>query len=306
VKRTSEIQIRDPFVLPVPETGWYYLFGTTDVDAWKGPGQGFDCYRSSDLASWEGPFPAFRPPSGFWATTNFWAPEAHRYRGRFYLFASFKAPGRYRGTQILVAEKPEGPYAPLGQLPVTPPDWECLDGTLHVDRAGRPWIVFCHEWVQISNGAVCALRLSDDLGRADSRPLLLFSGSEAAWVERPSWPEAGSRVSFPRFVTDGPFVHRMRDGGLVMLWSSIGTGGGYAMGIARSESGSVEGPWTQEPEPIWGRDGGHGMVFRAFDGRLMLSLHAPNKTPDERAVFAEVEERGGSLRIAGGTQAVLR
>lgn len=41
--RKSEIQIRDPFVLPVAATGEYYLFGSTDKNIWSGPGQGFDC-----------------------------------------------------------------------------------------------------------------------------------------------------------------------------------------------------------------------------------------------------------------------
>ena len=295
MKRTSDIQIRDPYVLPDPG-GWYYLFGTTDPDCWKGPGVGFDCYRSRDLVAWEGPFPAFRPPAGFWATTNYWAPEAHRHGGRYYLLASFKAPRHYRGTQILASDKPEGPYVPLGEGPVTPPDWECLDGTLHVDEDGKPWMVFCHEWVQIHNGAVCAIRLSQDLSRADSRPILLFSASEAAWVEHRPWPENDPRIRFPRHVTDGPFLHRMADGGLVMLWSSVGWEG-YAMGIARSQSGTVLGPWVQEEKPIWSRDGGHGMVFRRFDGQLCMTLHTPNQTPNERAVLVPVEERDGSLRV---------
>ncbi len=84
--KTEDIQIRDPFILPVPEEGLYYLFGTTskrpfaiEPDAWDG----FDGYRSRDLQEWEGPFPAFRPAPGFWATTQFWAPEVHRYQGRY-------------------------------------------------------------------------------------------------------------------------------------------------------------------------------------------------------------------------------
>jgi len=136
--RRQDIQIRDPFVLPMAEEGCYYLFGTTDRNAWDGPGTGFDTYRSRDLETWEGPFPAFRPEPGFWATTQFWAPEVHRYRGRFYLFASFKAPGVCRGTEILVADSPLGPFRPHSRGPVTPPQWECLDGTLVIDDAGKP------------------------------------------------------------------------------------------------------------------------------------------------------------------------
>jgi arabinan endo-1,5-alpha-L-arabinosidase len=295
--RTSDIQIRDPFILPRRDEGAYYMFGTTDHNLWRGPGGGFDCYRSRDLAEWEGPLPAFRPPRGFWGTTNFWAPEAHEYHGRFHLFATFKAPGHYRGTQVLAADRPEGPYVPIGDGPMTPDGWECLDGTLYVDTRGRPWIVFCHEWVQVHNGSLCAMRLSDDLSRPVARPVFLFNASEAPWV-RP-WPGAAGKPEyrFPCYVTDGPFLHRASDGTLLMLWSSFGDEG-YAMGIARSESGSIEGPWEQEREPLWAKDGGHGMVFRAFDGVLYMTLHTPNETPHERAVFVPLVEEGGTLRRA--------
>jgi beta-xylosidase len=292
----ADIQIRDPFVLPVKEDGAYYLFGTTDTNAWDGQGQGFDCYHSQDLVHWQGPIPAFRPPSAFWATTNFWAPEAHAYRGKYYLFASFKAPRRYRGTQILVSSTPQGPYAPMTDGPVTPPDWECLDGTLHVDSGGQPWIVFCHEWVQVHNGAICALPLSSDLTRPTGRPIYLFSASEAPWVRRPEWPDPASGLRLPTYVTDGPFLHRTQSGVLLMLWSSFGARG-YAMGLARSASGEIAGPWVQLEQPLWQEDGGHGMIFRAFDGQLYMTLHQPNQTPLERARLIKIEDRGDSLEL---------
>ena len=34
-----------------------------------------------------------------------------------------------------------------------------------------------------------------------------------------------------------------------MLWSSFGDKG-YTVGIARSETGRVEGPWKQDPKPL--------------------------------------------------------
>ena len=100
-------------------------------------------------------------------------------------------------------------------------------------------------------------------------------------------------------VTDGPFLHRTEDGTLLILWSSFGADG-YAMGLARSLSGNVLGPWAQEPQPLWAQDGGHGMIFRAFDGRLFLALHAPNVTPTERAVFHEIVETDGTVRLKMG------
>jgi arabinan endo-1,5-alpha-L-arabinosidase len=72
---------------------------------------------------------------------------------------------------------------------------------------------------------------------------------------------------------------------------------GYAMGLARSATGSVLGPWRQDDAPLWSEDGGHGMVFRALDGQLYLTLHTPNESPRERALFVPLVETGGDLRL---------
>ena len=74
-----------------------------------------------------------------------------------------------------------------------------------------------------------------------------------------------------------------------MLWSTLGKDG-YTMGLARSTSGDISGPWDQLPEPLWTEDGGHGMLFRSFEGQLYLTLHQPNNTPEERPHFFEIKE----------------
>lgn len=295
--KTRDIQIRDPFILPLQAENVYYMFGTTDQNCWKGPGGGFDCYKSEDLAAWDGPIPAFRPSSTFWGKENFWAPEVHFFNDRYYMFASFKADHRYRATQILVSDNVSGPYETLTEEPITPADWECLDGTLFVDDDGSPWIVFCHEWVQIHNGSICALKLTPDLKKSIGRPFFLFSASEAPWVlGMGGWDGSNPQYRFPTYVTDGPFLYRLNSGTLLMLWSSFGSKG-YAMGIARSASGNVTGPWQHDPTPLWLEDGGHGMIFKTFDGKLMLTFHSPNNTPKERPVFVELEETQDNIHI---------
>lgn len=274
---TQDIRVRDPYIVPVKETGKYYLFGTTDTDPWEGRGEGFLVYEGEDLEHWSEPKWAFRPEPDFWGTHNFWAPEVHYFNGFWYIFASFKADGVCRGTQILKSENITGPYAPITDGPVTPREWECLDGTLHVDEAGKPWIVFCHEWVQIKNGTVCAMPLSDDLREAIGEPVTLFSGSDAHWQ---SWEDA--------FVTDGPFLYRGKEGQLKMIWSSFSVGG-YTVGVATSQTGSVLGPWVQQEEPAY-VGGGHGMIFEDFDGNTFLSIHTPNESPMERTLLVPFEK----------------
>jgi arabinan endo-1,5-alpha-L-arabinosidase len=156
--------------------------------------------------------------------------------------------------------------------------------------------------LQVGDGEVAAIRLSDDLRRSVGEPEVLFRASSAPWAKahQNDW-EGHWSPSFPKpegefFVTDGPFLHRAEDGSLFMLWSSMGDKG-YAMGFARSNSGTVHGPWQQEPKPLWALDGGHGMIFRSFDGKLFVTLHQPNQTPQERAVFRELRFEGGTFRI---------
>lgn len=288
--KNTDIHIRDPFVLPIPAQQQYYLYGTTGADTWTNSASGIDYYTSPDLQNWEGPFPAFRPPAGFWSDRNFWAPEVHVYRGRYYMFASFKAEGVCRGTQILAADAPQGPFLPISSMPITPRDWECLDGTLFVDANEQPWIVFCHEWVQVGDGEICALPLSANLDVAIGQPRLLFRASEAPWAEE--LHSKGRRG----YITDGPWLHRMANGDLIMLWSSFSKGG-YTVGVARSDSGDILGPWQQMPEPLYAGDGGHCMVFRSFDGQLWLAYHRPNPFPDERPYFVPLREHGASVEI---------
>ena len=285
---TRDIQIRDPFILR--HGGLYYMYGSTDGDIWGGRGTGFDVYAGRDLTEWEGPIRAFRPPDGFWGTRNFWAPEVYEYGGAFYMLASFMGDGFMRGTAVLRAERPGGPFLPWSQGAVTPRDWMCLDGTLHIDGDGRPWIIFCHEWVQTGDGTICAARLDGELTRAVSEPVTLFASSDAPWSRKAFSPSN----NIEGYVTDGCFTHRTETGRLLMLWSCMGEKG-YCLGYAVSESGGVQGPWTQAERPLFAEDGGHGMIFRAYDGRLLLALHSPNRTPFERAVFIELEETEGGL-----------
>ncbi|WP_247903084.1 glycoside hydrolase family 43 protein [Paenibacillus pabuli] len=286
--RLEDIHFRDPYILAIPSRKKYYLYGSIGQNVWNGPAIGFDVYESEDLIHWSGPSPCFRAPADFWSDHHYWAPEVYEWEGRFYMFASFKAEGIPRVTGVLVADQPEGPFK-LWCRSLTPPDWECLDGTLYVDDQGDPWMIFCKEWVQVEDGEMYAVRLKPDLKGTIGKPDLLFKASEAPW-------SVGGGEQRNRYVTDGPFLYRMQNDELVMMWSTSGQDG-YTLGLARSVSGKPQGPWKQDDKPLFANNGGHGMLFRTFEGQLCLTIHAPNNHPHERPVIFRMQEKQGQLTL---------
>jgi GH43 family beta-xylosidase len=286
----SDIRVRDPFILADHASKTYYLYARRGNRQHKdGLGLGVEVYTSKDLAKWSAPVLVFeRPKSGFWGGTDIWAPEVHQLGNRYFMFVTF--PGREggRGTQILRAERPEGPFRILGDTANTPPEQQCLDGTPWMDADGTNWLVYCHEWCSIKDGTVRAVQMTDDWTARNGESILLFRASEAPWV-RPFQPG--------NFVTDGPFFYRTKGGKLLMIWSSFRKGGNYALGVAESAGGSVKGPWRHLPDVLFGKDGGHGMIFRDFAGDLLLCLHQPNGGNRERAHLFNLKEDGDRLAL---------
>ncbi len=283
----SDVHISDPFILADPVSKKYYTY-VQFADRARFPEllevkePCFYVLESEDLINWSRPQVAFIKDENFWADKDYWAPECHMWNGKYYIFSTFRAEGYYRRCQCLVSDSPKGPFRPVAPDPVTPEGWQCLDGTLYVDKKGKPWMVFCHEWVQVFDGQVAAIPLSDDLGTAIGDPIILFYASDAPWSSK-TMKAAG-------WVTDGPFLYRQKNGQLIMLWSSFSDRGGYTTGYAVSESGEIYGPWKQQEFPLFAMDGAHAMLFKTFGGQLMMSLHCPNRHEDKRILLFEMKE----------------
>ena len=291
----DEMHLRDVFVVPDETSGWYYMVG------YMGPGpSNIKLYRSKDLKTWNGPkdqATVFSPTPDFWGQGRLgWAPEIHEWKGSWYLFTSFATSdpptvddGDIAGTAILKSDHIDGPYEPIVNRPVTPTDRFAIDGTLYVDAQGKPWMAYSQEWIDPrldSMGRMALIRLADDFTETIGTPTELFAATAAPWG-----------ISQPLLrVVDGPWIHRTEHGELLMLWSSIGQGGQYVTGIARSTSGTIRGPWVQQCRPLYDADGGHAMVFHRFDGQLMVALHTPNKDT-EHPLIVPVAERDGTLVI---------
>ncbi len=280
--KNADINIRDPFVLK--HNGKYYMYGTRAKNFGIKTG-GFDVYIGTDLENWSEPVEVFNSEKyGFNSAVN-WAPEVHEFGGWFYMFATFTKPNGLRGTYILKSNSPDGQFVPASDGAVTPYEWECLDGTFYVEN-GKPYCIFCHEHTQVLDGAICFVELKPDFSGSIGEPVELFKAS--SFLKR----EATERC---HNVTDGPFLYKMANGKLVMIWSTCDNG--YLQCVAASNNGSIFGNWSHL-KPIFEDDGGHGMIFRDFEGNLKLTLHCPNKKTFERPVFFSVKETENSIIIA--------
>lgn len=299
----SDLNVRDPYITVDKESKTYFLYKSTWTKNNKGNNtSSVAAYKSKDLKTWEGPFIVFQTPADNWGVGKVWAPEVHHYNGKYYLFATISSgiewkkkqegwpPYIFRGTQIFYADNPLGPFLAFeDKLPHTPIDRMALDGTLWIEN-GKPYMVYCHEWVQIEDGSMVVTELESDLSGTKGPSTTLFNASVAKWSTGQKKPNGKTA-----YVTDGCFVYKTKSGKLLMLWSTFNSES-YAMGIAESVTGKLTGPWKQQENLLFNQNGGHGMLFETLDGRLMLTFHGPNSPlGKERVMIYEIEDQGNTL-----------
>ena len=279
--KKEQINIRDPFV--VFEDGKYYLYGTR-ADNFGYKTGGFDVYVSTDLDNWSEPIECFSSTKYEMNSAVNWAPEVHKYNGKYYMFATFTQANGLRGTFSLVSEHLEGPFVPHSKDALTPKDWECLDGTLYINEKGEPYIVFCHEHTQIIDGTICYVKLNETLDATVGDVVTLFSASSCKDVS----------PGGDHYITDGPFMFRSKSGELFMLWSSI-INDKYAELVVKFKDGKL-GVDFEHLKPLLDSDGGHGMIFSNGQDTY-FTYHTPNKSGFDRPEFCRIEDDGSSIKI---------
>lgn len=266
----DSIRLSDPAILADTATQTYYMTGTGGL-MWK----------SKDLRYWSGPVVVAQTNPESWMGPHpmIWAAELHAYKGKYYYFATFTNPDikidsvrgnviERRACHVLVSEKAEGPYRPMQDATYLPANKPTLDGTFWVDRDGKPYMVYCYEWLQTWDGTIEKIALKPDLGGTTGKGELLFKASDSPWSR-----EKENGVEKPNKVTDGPYLFRTGTGRLGMIWTSW-IYNVYTQGVAYSASGTLNGPWIQEKTPVTPADFGHGMLFRTFGGKWLMSVHS--------------------------------
>ncbi|WPP52766.1 glycoside hydrolase family 43 protein [Catalinimonas niigatensis] len=298
----DSIRLSDPFILADQHTQMYYMTGT-----------GGRLWKSKDLKYWEGPYTVAETDPDSWMGPDpmIWAAELHAYQDKFYYFATFTNRDviidtvagnaiERRASHVLVSDTPDGPYVPMEDPTYLPADMPTLDGTFWIDTDGKPYMVYCYEWLQNLNGTMEKIELKPDLSGSVGKGELLFKASDSPWSREKD--EQGKDK--PNKVTDGPFLFETKTGRLGMLWTSW-IYDVYVQGVAYSESGTLNGPWIQEEEPITPDNFGHGMLFKTFEDKLLMCLHSHKEVEGRYhrvPHLFEVDISGDKLVVVGPYQ----
>lgn len=294
----DSIRLSDPFILADKKTATYYMTGTSG-GLWK----------SKDLKTWTGPYRVVQVDTNSWMGPRpmIWAAELHEYKGRYYNFATFTNqavmidtvkgnPIERRASHVLVSDKPDGPYVPMKDRTYLPANMPTLDGTFWVDKDQKPYMVYCYEWLQNWDGTIEKIELKPDLSGSIGKGHLLFKASASPWSKERD--EKGN-IIFNK-VTDGPFLFNTQTGRLGMLWTSW-IFNVYTQGVAYSESGTLDGPWVHEKDPITPPNFGHGMLFKTFEGKLLMSVHSHREDKPGQIIriphLFEVDDSGDRLVV---------
>lgn len=273
--KLADIRIRDPFI--IMENGKYYLMGSTGDDPWE-RGSDFSLYVSDDLVNFEF-VKTLVEDSVFSGYTQFWAPELHKYNGKFYIIVSVYCPEKGRGSVILISDKIDGTYKFLTGEYITPEGWTCLDATLFVYK-DKPYLCFSNEWVHTitgdGDGSLFMVELEKDLTKPVGYPRKIVSGKYSGIsIEMVTPDKKGTG-----WVAEGPYL-LMENGKIALYWSTY-TDKGYC--ILKNVADDIFGKYEFD-KYVYLNDGGHSMVFTGYDGVQNIIFHQPNITPNERAVI---------------------
>lgn len=293
------MNLRNPFIYLDKENLTYYMSG-----------DGGAVWVSNDLHKWKGPYDLLELDSTIWIGMfpQISSPEIHRYNNKFYFVATFTRPDVVienvsgtdiprRSCQLLVADSLQGPYKPIdAETPLLPAAQASLSATFCNDEYGAGYIIYSRDYRQTGDGTVQILRLDDNFGGRIGEPFVMFRASQNEW----SKAKGGDYVYSPRM--DGAFLFDTEGLELGMLFTTD-IAGESAVGVAYTEKNcGFNGPWHIERQPFLTGNYGEPMLFKDFDGTLVMLLHKDTVINGRRIykpTMFEMDSQYDKLKIKG-------
>jgi xylan 1,4-beta-xylosidase len=247
----------DPSVIRIGEDYW----ATATTSEWAPL---FPLLHSRDLVNWEhvGNIFEHRPD---WAVGNFWAPELHEHKGKFYVYYVGRKRGGPLHLAVATADKITGPWTDHG--PLIGQNAGSIDAFPVVDTDGTRYLIWKEDgnsrkqptplWIQ---------KLSDDGLKLVGKMKELFR-NDTTWENN---------------LVEGPAIVRRGDYWYLFYAANAccGRACSYGVGVARAKN--LLGPWEKNPNnplilgnEIW-KCPGHGTLVRDQAGRDWFLYHAYN------------------------------
>ena len=281
--KTNITNIGDPFVLVYDNA--YYMYSTSAPD-------GFKCYKSLDLKSWEDMGYVYKDSS--WGEECFWAPETYHYDGKFYLLYTARWNKNHSlRTGLAVSDSPLGPFKDINNGPLFDMGYATIDATFLLNDEGKNYLYFvrdCSE--QIINGVhtstIYAVEVDKTLTHFIGEPIVISKPDcEIETTINPEW-----------HWNEGPAVIHLN--GRYYLNYSFNPYFDRHYSIGCQESMSPLGPFKKyDNNPILGykenefSGPGHNHFFRSLENNKLLTsfhIHTDYNHPsgDRRFCIGEV------------------
>ena len=227
---TEDMDIRNPFIVYDDVADTYYMTG-----------DGGYLWVSKELRTWVGPYDVLQYDTTSWVGTNpvITSPEIHKYKGKYYYMATFKT-GKRCSCTTLVSNAITGPYKSIESKKLLLDENEmAAHPTFCADEFETGYMIYNHLGEQNGNGTVQIIRYTEDLGRRMGEAFVMFTAAKVPWLR--------DEQHMP--TVESPTLFYPGNEGLGILFTAY-YGNEKAIGAAYSETGTLNGPWVVENEPL--------------------------------------------------------
>lgn len=251
-----------------------YIYYDKPTDSYYMTGDGGHIWVSKGLKVWEGPYVALAQDAASWvgASPVVTAPEIHKYNNRYYYMASFAREGLFvEGTDgqpfvrqsctTLVADNITGPYKTVDSNANLLDEREMASHpTFCTDELGVGYMIYDHLAKQNGDGTVQIVRLTEDLGRRMGEAYVMFTASQNSWSKN-------VKGTFSQEM-EAPYLFLTDTGCMGILFTTM-MGTEPAVGVAYSSTGTLNGPWEIESEPLL-KGVASSSIFKDYDGTPVM------------------------------------
>lgn len=264
----GDMDIKNPFIIYDDLADIYYMTGDNG-----------NVWTSRELRTWVGPYNVLNHDTASWvgADSVITSPEIHEHNGKYYYMASFERGGK-RSCTTFVANNVAGPYRTIGNSGMLLDVREtAAHPTFCSDEYGAGYMIYARSAVKESCGAVQIIRYTDDLGERIGEAFVMFRASDVPWQR--------DEELMP--LLESPVLFYSGEEGLGILFTAY-CGSEMCIGAAYSETGTLNGPWIVEKEPLL-RGYESVTMFSDYDGTPVLlaskALHADGKVKRVPVLF---------------------